>query len=132
MSHLTVDIAGMSGDATTASIPVSQGPTANWVDGTTGASPLTDTTSTSVIAAQGAGIRTYLTSITITNGHATVDTRVQILDGTTVRFEMFAKAAGGGCAAVVQLRGTANTIWNAKAVTTGSSIDVSLSGYTGA
>lgn len=108
------------------------GGAANWVDGTTGASPLTDTTSTSIIAAQGAGIRTYLTDITITNGHATVDTRVQILDGVTVRREVFCKAAGGGAAMTVMLRGSANAAWSAKAVTTGSSIDVNLSGFTGA
>jgi hypothetical protein len=99
------------------------------VSGTTGATPLTDTTSTSIIAAGGAGVITYLTGISITNGHATVDTRVQILDGSTVKFEMFAKAAGGGGVFPVLLRGTANTIWNAKCVTTGSSVDVNLNGY---
>lgn len=104
------------------------------VDGTTGASPLTDTTSTAIIAAAAAGVRTYLTEITITNGHATVDTRVQILDGSTVRREIFCKASGGGAVVTfpTPLRGTAATAWNAKAVTTGSSIDVNMSGYQGA
>jgi hypothetical protein len=104
----------------------------NVVSGTTGASPLTDTTSTPIIAAGGSGVRRTITSIVITNGHATVDTRVQILDGSTVKFEMFAKAAGGGCAINHRLVGSPNAAWNAKCVTTGSSVDVNLSGYQGA
>jgi hypothetical protein len=99
--------------------------------GTTGASPLTDTTTTAIIAAGGAGIRTIITSLVITNGHATQDTRVQILDGSTVKFVAFCKAAGGGVAIPVSLSGSANTAWNAKCVTTGASVDVSMSGYSG-
>lgn len=102
-----------------------------YVSGTTGATPLTDTTSTALIAAQGSGIKTILRSVVITNGHASVDTLVQILDGSTVKFVVFAKAAGGGASVPVYLVGTANTAWNAKAVTTGSSISVSISGYLG-
>lgn len=102
-----------------------------YASGTTGATPLTDTTSTPIIAAAGAGIRTVIRSLSITNGHATVDTLVQILDGAVVKYVVFCKAAGGGVAVPVYLVGSANTAWNAKAVTTGSSISVSLSGFSG-
>lgn len=100
------------------------------VSGVTAA--ITGTTDTSVIAAQGSGVRTYITSIVITNSHATTDTLVEIKDGTTVVFRAFAKAAGGGVAIAfpTPLRGTANTAWNAANVTNSSNTYVSLAGFT--
>jgi hypothetical protein len=105
----------------------------NFTDGTTAA--ITDTTTTSVIAAQGAGIRTYITQITVTNSHATVGTFVKITDGaSTIKHEGYAAAAGGGYTASfpTPLRCTANTAVNAICVTTGANVIASVSGYKGA
>lgn len=55
-----------------------------------------------LIAAQGAGVRIYLTSIVVTNAHATVGTLVTLKDdtpgGTNVLIQGYAAAAGGGFA----------------------------------
>lgn len=101
------------------------------VDGVT-STPILNTTSTSIIAAQGASVRTYLTNFIISNTHATVVTAVQVLDGATVRAICPAAAVGGGCSVSLPfaLRGTANTAWNCKPVTTGASIDCTFIGYT--
>lgn len=103
----------------------------NLVDGVTAA--ITGTTDTSVIAAQGAGVRIYITSLTITNSHATVPTVVELKDGSggTVKHRAYAVAAGGGYVVPfpTPLRFTANTGVFAAAVTTGSNIYVSASGY---
>lgn len=103
----------------------------NFVNGTTSA--ITDTTSTQAIAAQGAGVRTYITSITITNSHATVGTFVKVLDGSTIAWEGYCAAAGGGfCISLpVPLRGTANTAVNIQPVTTGANVIASVAGYKG-
>ena len=95
-------------------------------------SAMTGTGDTSVISAGGSGVRTYITAITVTNSHATVDTVVEIKDGSPVKWRGFAKAAGGGftLALPTPLRGTANTAWNAANVTTGSNTYVSLAGFT--
>jgi hypothetical protein len=105
----------------------------NFTNGTTAA--IVDTTTTSVIAAQGAGVRTYITQITVTNSHATVGTFVKITDGaSTILWEGYAAAAGGGATASfpTPLRGTANTAVNAICVTTGANVIASVSGYKGA
>ena len=101
----------------------------NFVSGVTAA--MTGTGDTSVIAAAGAGVRNYVTSLTVTNSHATVGTVVEIKDGTTVIWRGYAAPAGGGftLAFPVPLRGTANTAINAANVTTGSSTYVSAAGY---
>lgn len=92
---------------------------------------MTGTTDAAVIAAPGANLRLYITQITITNDHATVGTVVNIKDGTTTMYKVFAAAAGGGATITlpVPLRLTANTALNAANVTTGSSVYVSASGY---
>lgn len=101
----------------------------NLVSGVTAA--ITGTSDTSVIAAAGAGIRNYVTSITVTNSHATVGTVVEIKDGTTVIWRGYAAPAGGGftLSFPAPLRGTANTAINAANVTTGSNTYVSAAGY---
>lgn len=95
---------------------------------------ITNTSDTSVIAAQGSGVRTYITQITAFNSHATVATRVNIKDGATTIYSCYLAAAGGQVSITlpVPLRGTANTAVNAACVTTGSNVVVSISGYTGA
>jgi len=96
-------------------------------------SDITGTTDTSVIAAQGAGVRIYVTQVTVQNSHATVSTWVDIEDGTSAIYTIYAPAAGGGASVTfpVPLRLTANTALQAKCATTGSNVRVSASGYKG-
>ncbi len=103
----------------------------NFVMGTTAA--ITDTTSTSTIASAGGSLRNYLTSCTVTNSHATVGTFVKILDGSTIIWEAYAAAAGGGASASfpTPLKGTAATAINCQPVTTGANVICSCSGYKG-
>ena len=103
----------------------------NFLNGKTAS--ITGTSDTSVIAAQGAGVRIYVTQVTVTNGHATVGTYVNIKDGTTSLYTGYAAAAGGGFAITfpVPLRLTANTALQAANETTGSDTRVSASGYKG-
>lgn len=92
---------------------------------------ITDDTSTEIIAASGEGVRTYVTAILVVNADASVPTVVEIRDGTAVRFRVFAAAGGKGASvAPVLLRGSANTAWNAKCVTTSAEVWVSLCGFT--
>lgn len=106
----------------------------NFVSGATAA--ITDTTSTSVIAAAGAGVRNFITSILVTNSHATVGTLVTIKDGSggTTLYAGYAAAAGGGFSVTfpTPLRGSANTALHAACGTTGSNVYVSAAGYKGA
>jgi hypothetical protein len=99
-----------------------------------GATPaVTDTTSTSVLAAAGAGVRNYVTQVTVTNSHATVGTVVTITDGSggTVLHRGYAAPNGGGYSLSLNapLRGSANTAIHAVCATTGSNVYVSASGY---
>lgn len=92
---------------------------------------ITDTTSTTVIAAPGAGRRLVITDVLVTNGHATQGTRVDLLDGATVRFTGFAKSDGGGFNLKLEapIVCAANAAFKAQCGTTGSSVYVSASGY---
>lgn len=94
---------------------------------------ITTLDSTQVIAAQGAGVKIYVTDIMVTCGHATVGTYVKILDGATIIWEGYAAAAGGGFAISLKtpLVGTANTDINAQCVTDASDVIVSIAGYQG-
>ncbi len=102
----------------------------NLVSGATAA--ITDTTSTSVLAAAGAGVRNYITSVLVTNSHATVGTLVTIKDnaGSTL-YAGYAAPAGGGFSISfpTPLRGAANTATHAVCGTTGANVYVSASGY---
>jgi len=90
----------------------------------------TDTAAADVIAAQAAS-RTVVTSIVVVNGSATVDTKVEILDGATVKLQGFAAKAGGGWSAsgAPLLIGTTNTALRARCATTGADVDVFVGGY---
>lgn len=94
---------------------------------------ITNTTSTSVLAAAGAGVRNYVTSVLVTNSHATVGTLVTITDGSggTTLYAGYAAPVGGGFALSfpTPLRGSANTAIHAVCGTTGSNTYVSASGY---
>lgn len=106
---------------------------ANYVSGAI-ATAMTGTTSTSLIAAPAAGLRNYITQITVSNSHATVGTDVIIQDGSggTTLYVIPAAAAYGGAAisfpTPLRQPTTATTLYCAN-VTTGASIKVSASGY---
>ena len=98
---------------------------------------MTGTTSTSLIAAPGAGLRNYITTIIVSNAHASVGTDVIIQDGSggTTLLTIPAAAIYGG--AVINLpvplrQPTANTALYCANVTTGASTKVSAVGYKGA
>lgn len=99
----------------------------------TGTTNYTNTTGADVIAAAGAGVRIAVTSIIVTNAHATVSTKVSIRDGTTAKITAYALAAGGGFTLSAGGRPlfitTANTAVTAICATTGADVDVSVSGY---
>lgn len=99
-------------------------------------SAMTGTTSTQLIAAPAAGLRNYITQITVSNSHATVSTDVAIQDGSAgaTLYTIPAAAAYGGAAvtftAPLRQPTTATGIF-AQNVTTGSNIKVSATGYKG-
>ena len=96
----------------------------------------TNTTAADLFAAAGAGIKIVVTSILVTNAHATVSTKVTIRDKTTTTKKIvgYALAAGGGFTLAAGGRplliSDANSAIEAVCGTTGSDIDVSISGYT--
>lgn len=100
-------------------------------------SAMTGTTSTSLIAAPAAGLRNYITQITVSNAHATVGTDIIIQDGSggTTLYTIPAAAVYGGAAlsfpTPLRQPTTATAIYCAN-VTTGASTKVSASGYKGA
>jgi hypothetical protein len=94
---------------------------------------LTNTTAADVIAAQGSGVRIVVMGYSITNAHATVGTKVELRDGTTVRVIDYAHQTGGGAArhgGSPIFMSTANTAVTARCVTTGADVEVNVSGYT--
>lgn len=99
-----------------------------------GTANYTTNSAADVIAAAGAGVRIAVTSILVTNAHATVSTKVTIRDGTTAKIVGYALAAGGGFTLAAGGRplfiSTANTAVTAICGTTGADVDVSISGYT--
>jgi hypothetical protein len=104
----------------------------NIVAGVTAA--MTGTTSTSLVAAPAGSLRNYITTITVSNSHATVGTDVEIQDGsggTTIWVIPAAAVYGGG---VVPFdpplrQPTAATALYVKNTTTGASTRVSANGY---
>lgn len=88
-------------------------PYCNLEDIVTGNASNTDGTSTSCIATSGSGIRTYLTTIILTNMHASTDAYVEIKDGSTVKMTIpIPHASGAVLNLPVPLRGTADTAWS--------------------
>lgn len=87
------------------------------------------TSATTVAAAQGSGVNSDITSITLTNISATA-TEVQILDddGTTVRWAGYAPA--GDMRGIVFARplkaAAANATWKAKTVTSVTSVKITV------
>jgi hypothetical protein len=98
-------------------------------------SAMTGTTSTSLVAAPASGRRNYITTIIVSNAHATVGTDVIIQDGSggTTLMTIPAAAVYGG--AVITLptplrQPTTATALYCANVTTGASTKVSAVGYT--
>lgn len=107
-------------------LPVANSTYAQFVSGnasnTTGAS-------TQCIAAQGAGVKTYLTDVTITNTSA-VDVFVELLDGASVRWTCPVPAGSGFTKSFdTPLAGTANTAWNFDPSAAATTIYCSMSGF---
>jgi len=79
-----------------------------------------------------ASVRNYVTTLTVTNSHASTGALVRILDGTSglTLYSGYAAAAGGGFSAEfpTPLRGTVNTAVAAICDAT-SSVFVSMAGY---
>jgi hypothetical protein len=95
---------------------------------------MTATTSTSLLAAPAAGLRNYITQITVSNSHATVGTDVLIQDGSggATLYVIPAAAVYGGAAVSFPTplrQPTTATALYAQNVTTGASVKVSASGY---
>ena len=92
-----------------------------------------DTTGVTAKAAGAAGVINYITRVQVINGHATVNTDVQIRDGAagTVLWRGFAQNSGGGASCVFDppLRGTAATLVEVGCGTTSSATYFNLQGY---
>lgn len=97
---------------------------------------IVNTTGITIKAAAGAGIRNYITCLSIINGHATTGTDVQIRDGAsgTVLWRGYAYPAGGGVREVfsVPLRGSTNTLLEVACGTTASAVYVNVQGFSAA
>jgi hypothetical protein len=105
---------------------------AGLVQGTT--ATMTGTTSTSLVAAPGAGLRNYITNITCVNSHATVGTFITVQDGSggTALYTLAAAALFGGAAITFPAplrQPTANTALYVANVTTGANDICSATGY---
>lgn len=106
---------------------------ANYVSGVI-TTAMTGTTSTSLLAAPAAGLRNYITQITVSNAHATVGTDIVIQDGSggTALYVIPAAAVYGGAAISFPTplrQPTLATALYCANVTTGASTKVSASGY---
>lgn len=100
-------------------------------------SAMTATTSTPVtgMGAQGAGIRNYVTACTLSNTHATVDTMINLQDGSggAVLWQAPAAHLYNGAVTIfpTPIKTTANTGLFAVNATTGANTLLSCTGYKG-
>jgi hypothetical protein len=105
-------------------------PHTNLEDIVTGTANNSDGTSTQVIANQGAGIKTYLTTIVLTNTHASTSGYVEIKDGTTSKLTIPIPASGGAVLNLpVPIGGSANTAWNFDPSAAIANVHCSLIGF---
>lgn len=104
-------------------------PHTNLEDIVTGNATNTDGTSTQCIAAQAAGIKTYLTSIVLANTSAVAIT-VDIKDDTTVKVSL-PLPAGSGCVfnPPVPIPGTAAKAWNFDPSAAATTVTCSMIGF---
>ena len=100
------------------------------VSGTTN---FTNETAADVIAAPGASTALVITGIKVVNNHATVKTKVEILNDAT-KIDLGSAAANGGGWVISDPNGlftplTTNKALRAKCLTTGADVDVTAYGY---
>lgn len=100
------------------------------VSGTTN---FTNETAADVVAAPGASTALVITGIKVVNNHATVKTKVEILNDST-KIDLGAAAANGGGWVISDPNGlfpplTTNKALRAKCLTTGADVDVTAYGY---
>jgi len=95
-----------------------------------GLATLTSTSDASVIAAGGAGVRNYITSLSASNTSATA-VRVDFKDNVTTQISFFVAASGGGAAQSfpIPLRGSANVAFQAALSAAVTDVRVSAQGY---
>lgn len=96
---------------------------------------IVNTTDVAVAAAAGAGLRRYLTGISIQNASATIATEVVIKDGATIIWRGYVGTSALLNSAVsivfpTPLKTTANTALNVACITTGAAVYVNAQGYT--
>lgn len=110
-------------------------PEVTWFYSTNGTAITTNTTTT-LQAAQAAGVRNYLTGISCDNSGTGAATELQILDGAAVIFDGFIGAASAtlndphwAVTFPIPLRGSAATAMSLKTVTTGASLWCAAQGY---
>jgi hypothetical protein len=103
----------------------------NFIQGATAS--MTATSRTAVLAAAGAGVRNFVTTIVVMNSHASVGTEVVFEDGTTELFRVYVPPLTTlpPITFPVPIRGSANTAFNATNGTTGSAVRVTAVGYKG-
>jgi hypothetical protein len=104
-------------------------PHTNLEDVVSGNASNTDGTSTSCIAAQAAGIKTYLTTIILTNVSSS-NIYVEIKDGATAKLTIPVPAFGGAVVNLpVPLGGTAATAWNFDPSAAATTVFCSMVGF---
>ncbi len=114
-------------------VQATSAPVDKWISGVTGA--ITDTSAHTVIAAQGAGTKIYVTDILVTNASEDTGTLVTIQDSASnVLWRGYAAAGGGGFAVRLATPVAAgdNAAVQVICGTTAASVYVSLSGFIGA
>ena len=92
---------------------------------------ITNTTNVALVAAQGAGIKNYLTGLSVANANATAS-EIVIKDGaSTVIWRMYlaANAPIQSIKFVTPLQSTANTELNVACITTGTQTYINAQGY---
>lgn len=93
---------------------------------------IVDTTDTTIIASPGSGIRNYITSVLVTNSHATEGVLVELMSADTVLYRGYAAALGGGFALTFPkpLRCAANEAFDVQLAAADGNVYVSAVGYT--
>lgn len=109
----------------------------NWVSGGN-TTPIANTTPVVLMTAiptptgtPAAQLRYYIGGLTVSNSSASVDTDVQLLNGTTVKWNCPAGHNYQGCAPSFNppLVGLPGIPWSCKSVTTGAAITCYVNGY---
>jgi hypothetical protein len=93
---------------------------------------LENNTSTTIIATPGSGLIFVVTDILVINAHATVATRVEILEEATARVIGYAEFKGGGWQQTNSFgifKTAGNVPIKVKCETTGSKVDVFVGGF---